>query len=580
MTLASIVGFIIASGIFTLFMFALFASAFSGEQTVRIKKNTILKITLSTPVVDFAHNSIDPITFSVNQQTSLYRTLKAVENAIYDPNIKGMYMDLSQYSINMASAEEIREAMEAFKKSGKFIICYADNYSQGAYYFATVADKIYLNPYGSAMLSGMSSQVMFYKNMLDKLGIEMQVIRHGKFKSAVEPFMVDKMSPENREQITAYMGSIWNFLMEEISKSRNISVEELNRLADQLTLNTAESALQHGLVDGIMYKDEVIAELCEKMGVDSEKKLNIVNFSDYVKLKKKESDQKNKKDKVAVVYASGDIVMGESTGNVSSEYISKAIRRVREDETIKAVVFRVNSPGGDAQASEIIARELELTAKEKPVIVSMGSLAASGGYWISTPGSVILANHTTLTGSIGVFGMAPNVQKGMNDFTGLTVEAVNTNEHSDAGSIFRPLSQYEKDFLQAQVEDIYDKFITKVADSRHMTKGAIDSIGQGRVWSGVNAHENGLIDAFGGLNTAITVAAERANITEYHVVERPMPKGSPMELFMSFMDAKIFGADQPVSNDLKRTFSKYEHIIDAITRPGVKARMEYDIELQ
>lgn len=547
-----------------------------SESPVEVKKNSILKVSFDIPVVDFNNaSSIDPFTLSVSPEPHrLLNVLETIEHAAIDPNIKGIYMDLNNMNISLSVAEEIRGAIEGFKLSGKFVIAYADNYSQGSYYFATVADKVYLNPYGRAILTGFSPQVMIFTKTLEKLGIEMQVIRHGKFKSAIEPFVNKEISPENREQILAYTGSIWNYLIEEIGKSRNIKVEELNNIIDNILSRDAQSALSHKLIDGIMYKDEVVSELCQLMNVDSEQKLNIVNFSDYLKLLRSASTSR---DRIAVIYASGEIVMGESSSYVSSDYISKAIKRARYDEKVKAVVFRVNSPGGDAQASEIIARELELTAKEKPVIVSMGSVAASGGYWISTPGSVIIANHTTLTGSIGVFGMVPNIKKGMEEFTGIRVDVVNTNKNSDfLTSIYRPLNNTEKEFMQEMVEDVYDKFITKVSNSRTMTKEAVDNIGQGRVWSGVNAYENGLIDDFGGLKEAIMVAADRANLTSYRIIELPVKRSQLEELMSTLLSADV---QTGLQQELAKIFSKYSYLINSITQPGVKARMEYEIDL-
>lgn len=547
-----------------------------SESPVEVKRNSILKVSFEVPVVDFNNTSnIDPLTLSISPEPyRLFNVLETIEHAAVDANIKGIYMDLSNMNISLTAAEEIRRGLEEFKQSGKFIIAYADNYSQGSLYFATVADKVYLNPYGSAILTGLSPQVMIFTRTLEKLGIEMQVIRHGKFKSAIEPFVNKEISPENREQILAYTGSIWNHLVEEIGKSRNIKVEDLNNIIDNVLSKNAQSALEYKLVDGLLYKDEVIDELCKLVNVDSEQKLNVVNFSDYLKLSRSASASK---DRIAIIYASGEIVMGESSTGVSSNYISKAIKKARYDEKVKAVVFRVDSPGGDAQASEIIARELELTAKEKPVVVSMGSVAASGGYWISTPGSVILANHTTLTGSIGVFGMIPNIKKGMEEFTGIRVDVVNTNKNSDfLTSMYRPLNNTEKEFMQEMVEDIYDKFITKVSNSRTMTKEAVDNIGQGRVWSGINAYEIGLIDEFGGLKEAIIVAADRANLSTYRIVELPIKRSQLEEVMNMLLSAEVKSG---VQQELTKIFSKYSYLINSITQPGIKARMEYDVDM-
>ena len=573
--LASFIGAFVAFGVYTLFFVGMIG-AITSESPVEVKKNSVLKVSFDVPVVDFDNSSnIDPLTLTISPTPyRLLNILRTIEHAAIDPNIKGIYMDLSSTAISIAAAEEIRRALEEFKQSGKFVIAYADNYSQGSYYFASVADKVYLNPYGRAILTGISPQVMIFTKTLEMLGVEMQVIRHGKFKSAIEPFINKEISPENREQILAYTGSIWSYLVEEIGKSRNIPVEELNNIIDNVLSKNAQSALSLKLIDGAMYKDEVVSELCKLMGVDTEKDLNIVDLSDYQKVSRGASTGK---DRIAIVYASGEIVLGENTSGVSSGNISKAIKRAHYDEKVKAIVFRVDSPGGDAQASEIIARELELAARKKPVVVSMGSVAASGGYWISTPASVILANHTTLTGSIGVFGMVPNIKKGMEEYTGIRVDVVNTNKNSDfLTSIYRPLNDTEKAFMQEMVEDIYDKFITKVANSRTMAKEAVDNIGQGRVWSGVNAHENGLIDDFGGLKEAILVAAERANLTNYRIVELPIKRSQLEELVSTLLSVE---AQSSIQRELTTLLSKYSHLMNSLAQPGVKARMEYDVEM-
>ena len=577
MLLASFIGALVALGICTILFLGVIGAMISfGEKPMEIKSNSILKISLDTPVVDFSNSSnIDPLTLSISPSPhSLLSVIQAIDNAAVDPNIKGIYMDLGNMAIDLTASEEIRRTLKDFKSSGKFIIAYADNYSQASYYFATIADKVYLNPYGSAILTGISPQVMIFTKTLEKLGVEMQVVRHGKFKSAIEPFINKEISPENREQILTYAGSIWKHLVGEISESRQINVDELNRIIDNVLSRNADSALAYKLIDGIMYKDQVVEELCQLMNVESEQKLNIVRFSDYLKLSKKTSASKNR---IAVVYASGEIIMGESYTDISSEYISKAIKKARYDEKVKAIVFRVSSPGGDAQASEIIARELELAAKEKPVVVSMGSVAASGGYWISTPAGTILANHTTLTGSIGVFGMIPNIQKGMEDFTGIKVNVVNTTKNSDfLTSVYRPLNSVEKEFLQETVEDVYDKFVTKVSNSRAMTKEAVDEIGQGRVWSGINAYEKGLIDEFGGLKEAILTAAAKANLSDYRIIELPIKKSALDDLMNSLLSSE---ASTQLNTKLTDVFGKYKYLLNSITNPGIKARMEYEIDL-
>jgi protease-4 len=404
----------------------------------------------------------------------------------------------------------------------------------------------------------------------------MQIIRHGKFKAAVEPFMMKEISSENRAQIMAYIGSIWNSILQTISKARDISMDDLNAIADKLTLVVAQDAVDKKLVDELLYKDELLDKLCTYTGAKSEKQLKFISISDYAMTPKKAT--KFSKNKIAVIYASGEIIRGEDDNNVMSVNMSNAIRQARTDTAVKAIVFRVNSPGGDAQASEIIARELELAQKAKPVIVSMGELAASGGYWISTPGEVIMANQTTITGSIGVFGMIPNVQKGLNEKLGISVNTVETNKYAGFPSIYRPLQAVEREYLQKIIEDIYSKFVNKVSTLRDITIAEVDSLGQGRVWSGSNALNNGLIDRFGGLKDAIALAVEKAGVGDnYRIIELPR-EDSPLGRIFSLMGTRIKGKSN-IGNELEYAMKHYEYIMNAVTHSGIMARMSYNVEI-
>lgn len=579
MLLASFLGVIIAM-IFGFLLLLGTISAFLSFQSepVEVKPNSILKISLDSPIVDRASSDpfdgLDLMSLSIQPSIGLNDILKSIDRAKSDPNIKGIYLDLTTVLAQPATVEEIRQALTSFRESGKFIVSYSDSYSQLGYYLGSVADKIYLNPFGDFGLYGMRSEVMFYKGLLDKLGVDMQIIRHGKFKSAVEPFILEKMSPENREQIMAFMGSIWNHILETISTARNISVDDLNKMANNLEFNSAEDAKNKGFVDELMYKDEIIAELCKYTNKTSEKDLRIVTLSDYTKSPDKSA--KYSKNKIAVIYAQGEISQGEGNGGIKSTDLSRTIREARTDTTIKAIVFRVNSPGGDAQASEIIARELELAKQVKPVVISMGNLAASGGYWISTPGDIIFANRTTITGSIGVFGQIPNIQKGLKDIAGISVDVAKTNSHADMMTIYRPLDPVEKEHIQKMVENIYSKFITKVSTFRGMTASAVDSIGQGRVWSGSNALEIGLIDRFGGLNEAIQYAIELSGVSEYRIVELPKAKNT-IDQLLSMMSTKIKG--QFNKGEIERAFERYDYILKAIEKPSIQARLPYDVVL-
>jgi protease-4 len=571
MLLASMLGMLILNALVFVILISMIAIIGSGDP-VSVKDNSILKISLNKPLEDRAGiPTIDIINFEVMTNLGLNNILNGLEQAKYDNRIKGVYLELSSVQAGIASVEEVRNALLSFKESGKYVLAYAEGYSQKAYYLATVADKIYLNPFGSIDFGGLSAQLTFFKGLLDKLGIDMQIIRHGKFKAAIEPFTLNKMSDENREQIKSYTGSIWNYILQTISASRDISIEELNRIADNMELAMAEDALNKKIVDKLFYEDEMIAELTRYSGGTS---LNTISIDKYYTAPL--PFQAGGKQKIAVIYASGEIMPGEGDTEIMSKNITEAISKARKDSTIKAVVFRVNSPGGSANASEFIARELEITRAKKPVVISMGDLAASGGYWVSTPGDKIFAHHTTLTGSIGVFGIIPNIEKAAKEKVGITFDVVTTNEYSDFPSITRPLKQVEKDYLQKNVEFIYTQFTNKVAKSRNLSVEKVDSIGQGRVWSGVNAFDIGLIDYFGGIKEAIQEAARLADISDYSIVELPKEL-STFEVLMKTLETK---ASKSLDSELVHSLKHYTHLINSIKNFGVVAKLPYEIEIE
>jgi protease-4 len=546
-------------------------AAIGSDAPVMVKDNSILKISINKPLEDRAGiPEIDIINLEIKTNLGLNNILNGIEQAKYDNRIKGVYLELSNIQAGIASVEEIRDALLNFKESGKFILAYAESYSQKAYYLATVADKIYLNPFGSIDFAGMGSKLTFFKGLLDKLGIDVQIVRHGKFKSAIEPFTLSKMSDENREQIKSYIGSIWNYILQTVSASRDIDIAELNRIADNLELSMAEDALNKKFVDKLFYQDELVAELTKYSGGNS---LNIIDIDKYYTVP---FSLPGKKDKIAVIYASGEIMTGEGETDIMSKNMIEAIGKARKDSTVKAVVFRVNSPGGAANASEFIARELEITKAKKPVVISMGNFAASGGYWIATPGDKIFAHHTTLTGSIGVFGLIPNIEKVMKEKLGITYDVVMTNEHSDFPSLTRPLKQVEKDYLQRNVEFVYSKFTSKVAKSRNLSVERVDSIGQGRVWSGVNAFDLGLIDYFGGIKEAIQEAAKLADISDYSILELPKEL-STFEMLMKTVETKV---SQSPDNELIRSLKHYEFLINSIKNFGIVAKLPYMVEIE
>ena len=579
--LATVLGVIIAGLLLFLIMIgSIGAMVSSQDQPVKVKPHTILHLTLDQPIMDRSNKNpmenFDFGSFKPTTQLGLNDIIENLDKAKNDPNIDGIYLDLTVIPTGIATIEEIRNALIKFKESGKFILAYADVYTQTTYYMASVADKVYLNPEGEFAFIGMRSEIMFFKEAMEKLGLEPQIIRHGKFKSAVEPFMYTKMSDENREQIMTYMGSIWNHLLEGISKERQLSVKALNDMADNLTIKNAQAAVENGLIDGLKYKDEILADLAERTEKTDDKKIETINLSKYFKApgEKKKSLEKNK---IAVVYASGSVIMGEGQeGTIGSDRISKAIREARKDSTVKAIVFRVNSGGGSALASEIIWREVKLAQEVKPVIASLGDVAASGGYYIVAPAQKIIASPNTITGSIGVFGLLFSGKDLLNNKLGVHVDVAKTNKFADMGSFNRPLTAQEREIIQFGVEEIYDTFISHVAEGRNMTKEQVDEIGQGRVWSGANAIEIGLIDGFGGLNDAIALAAEAANLEKYRVVEFPKLK-DPFEQILEDLQGNAMTSI--VKNQLGNEYKYYETLQNAKQMQGIQARIPYEIEI-
>ncbi len=582
-TLATIVGVILASIIGFFLFFGVVGSIISSTQdkTVKIKPNTVLQIKLDKQIVDrTSNNPMENFNFQSFQpepHLGLNDILKNIEAAKTDDNIKGIYLDLTVIKTGIATIEEIRDALLDFKKSNKFIISYADYYTQASYYLSSVADKIYVNPQGIIELKGLHAELMFFKGTLKKLEIEPEIIRHGKFKSAVEPFMLEKMSDANREQYNTFMGSIWDKFLQGISEQRNISINDLTKYADNLTIRNPKSALKYHIVDGLKYKDEIISELKNLVKIEQNKKLKIISLTKYTNVPKTHKYKHLSKNKIAVIYAQGEINMGKGTDKtIGSEKLSQTIRKARLDSTIKAVVLRVNSPGGSALASEVIWREVYLTKLVKPVIASMGDVAASGGYYISCAADTIVASPNTITGSIGVFGILLNGEKFLKNKLGITVDRVKTNKYADFGSFTRPMTGAERDIIQTGVEDIYDTFLTHVADGRNMTKDAVDEIGQGRVWSGVNAKKNGLIDVFGGLNKAIEIAAEKANLEKYRIVSLPKqvdPFSQIMKQLKGDIELSI------LKNKLGSDYKYYDKLQKLTKIEGFQARLPFDIDI-
>ena len=554
-----------------------------AESSTTVKPNSVLYMKLDYDIpdrtTDKGFSAFNFSSMEMSDGTGMNEILRNIEHAKTDPNIKGIYMELSSIPTSTATLQEIRSKLLEFKESGKFIVTYGESYSQSAYYMASIADKVILNPEGALDLHGMASQIMFYKHLLEKLDVEMQIVRgpNNRFKSAVEPYFLDKMSEANREQMDKLLGTVWGQILQGISESRNISVEQLNQIADNLeTMFNAQKALDYGLVDNLYYKDQVLDELKGLTG--SNKDINAIGNANYAKSYKDKNVSKNE---VAIIYASGQIFdgKGDEEANIYSENLSKTIRKAREDENVKAVVLRVNSPGGSAVASAIIGRELDLTKEVKPVIVSMGNYAASGGYWISAKGDYIFADPTTLTGSIGVFGTFPNAQGFLNDKIGLTFDVAKTNENADFPNFTQPLTEFQYNKLQEMVGKTYNDFTQRVAEGRGLRQTFVDSIGQGRVWAGADAIGLGLVDKLGDMEDAIAYAVEKANLgNDYKVTEWPKQK----DFFTRLMESmnKTDELDAAMKQKLGVYYNYYKGLENLNNNTGIQARMPFDLVIE
>jgi len=578
---ATIVG-IFAVSIIGLFLFAMVIGAIiaSAEKQVSVENNSMLLIDTSRRLVDRAPNDpfedLDIPGFSKIKSLGLNDIAQSLENAVDDDRIKGIYLKLSIVNGGMATTEEIRNLLLDFKKTCKKpIYAHADQMmmDQKAYYLATVADKIVIHPEVAVDFRGLGGEMMFFKNALNKIGVEMQIVRHGKFKAAVEPFILDKMSKENREQQLTYMTSLWNHMLNGISKERNISIDRLNSLADDVqTFNKGEMAKIAGLVDAVEYKDQVLDDLREITGIKGSKDVPSISASDYADVNV--SERSVSRNKIAIIYASGDIGISMGGEFIDGNELSKEIRKVRQDSSYKAIVLRIDSPGGTVFDSETIWREVKLAAKQKTLVVSFGNVVASGGYYLSCAADKIVASPNTITGSIGIFGTIPNIGELLNNKLGITTDVVKTNKNSDLLTLTRPMTDYERQLLQRNIEDGYNTFISHVAEGRHMTKAQVDSIGQGRVWSGQNAKEIGLVDEFGGLKQAIALAAEIQGIDEYRIVSLPnLP--DPFEEFFKTGTDNIRASF--LKNELGEQYRYYEYFKKVSSFNGVYARMPYDI---
>nr|DAF45284.1 MAG TPA: signal peptide peptidase SppA, 67K type [Siphoviridae sp. ctBLh2] len=585
--LAALLAFVLGSLAILLFgMFILFAIAGSMERTVTVKEGSILRIDFSEVINDAP--SSDPLagfdfrTLQSTRQLSLLKVLRTLEAAAVDDRIEGIYLRMNGTGgvTGTALIEELREAIELFKQSGKFVVAYNETYSQGQYYLASAADRIYLQPEGGMDWSGLSTSLMFYKGLFDKLDLKAEVFRPTvcKYKSAVEPYILDRMSEANREQMQALVDSMWGTIAEAVAASRGIDVERLNEIADKLQVTLPEDALKYGFVDGLLYEDQM-KEVFAELGVedDGEGNYDFVSLGDYASMVGVDLDNLGA-DRVAVVYADGQIVDGEGYGDaVYGNSLAAELADVRRDEKVKAVVVRVNSPGGSALASDVIWREMELLRAEKPVVVSMGSYAASGGYYISCPADVIVADRLTLTGSIGVFGMFLNPIDALKNKLGITLDGVKSNASAGMGSV-EPLTPAQRASIMRGVDKVYETFTQDVAAGRNLPIEKVLDIAGGRVWSGSDALGIGLIDAYGGLKTAIALAVDKADLGENFRVVEVTQQPSGLAAMLSTLNVSVRKAF--VRSELQELFGGYDRVQRLLRMQGVLMYSPYEVELR
>ncbi len=580
-TFASIVGFFISLTLLFFFFISIsyfVASSIEGGETISVSNNSILKVKLDftvperTQLIPIASFASIP---SFDKTIGLNDIIKSIKKAKNDNKIKGIFLDLDNLEIGgIAKIDAIRRALGDFKTSNKFIIAHGNSISEKAYYLGSVADSIFITPTGTLEFDGFSMEMSFYKKALDKLEIEPQIFQHGKFKSATEPFKFSKMSNENREQLKAYLNSVYKNFISNISESINKPATELVNIANNLEINSAEDAVKFGLVNKLKYRDEVGSLLKRIVGISPDKNLKIISLKKYVHSKSSTVSSKNR---IAIIYANGEITEGKGNENsIGTKNIIAAIRKAKKNKRIKAIVMRVNSPGGSPLTSDMIWREINLAKKVKPFIVSMSDLAASGGYYISCAADSIVAEPNTITGSIGVFGIIPNARKFFNDKLGITFDRVKTNPNSGMMTFTTPLNGLQKKSIQKQVNDIYMDFAGRVAEGRRMTFEQVDAIAQGRIWSGIQAKEIGLVDELGGLDVALKIASEKAGIKNYKIIEYPHTKEpfeKIMELFSSSIDKTFF------NNKIPEQFRQIAKASEVLTKSGVLVRLPFEFRI-
>lgn len=576
---ASIFGTLIALGI-VLVLFILIAAALGDTKKVTVAPNSVLELKLEKQVKDYApksDNPFDEILGLNDEKIGLNSIINAIENAKYDENIKGISITTLGVNAGIAQTQAIRNKLLEFKETGKFVMAYADMYDQKSYYFSSVADSIFLNPVGSIDFKGLSSEVLFYKDLEEKTGVTMEVIRHGKYKSAVESFLYNKMSDDNRAQITAFLSSIWSEMVADISKSRALTEEAVNRIADNLLGRNATLAIESNLIDESLYLDQYTDKLKAMLGILKVDKLNKVSIQDYI-ASGKGRIRSSASDKIAVIYAQGEIIYGKGNEDlIGQDLIINAFKKATDNKSVKAIVLRINSPGGSALASELIWREMKLATIKKPIVVSMGNVAASGGYYLACGADRIFAEPTTITGSIGVFGVIPNMSKLANTI-GINAEQVRTNNGADY-SVFEPMTDKFRAVTTEGVEAVYNTFLERVAEGRKMEIEEVNAIAQGRVWSGVDALNNGLVDELGNLEDAVKYAAELAETTDYKVRDYPNYSIDLEDRFSSFPFIKT--KEKVLLEELGEDNYRVYKTLKALSKlKGIQARLPFMIAIK
>ena len=579
--LAAIIGCLIAFGIMFVMFLVLAALIGQGEDTVVVKDNSVLEIQLQTPINDYVGmDESNPFAGLFNVNQGLDEILHAIRVAKEDNKIKGISLNNNVLMAGLSQTQAIRDALTDFGESGKFIYAYGDFYTQKDYYLASAANEVFLNPVGAMDFKGLSTEVLFFKDLQEKSGIKMEVIRHGKYKSAVEPFLANEMSEANRTQIKELLDALWQSMLTNISESRDISVEDLNQIADTLGTRTSKYAALSGLIDEIVYFDEYESMIKEKIGIDTAEDINYVPISDYIRTAGK-IKLNSGNDKIAVIFAQGEIWYGEGGSDVIGQgIINDALKKAREDKNVKAIVLRVNSPGGSALASDIIWREIEITKQSKPVVVSMGDVAASGGYYIAAGADKIFAEPTTITGSIGVFGTIPNISE-LAENIGVNAEQVGTNKNSVDYSLFEPMNDSFRSNVLEGIEASYETFLDRVAQGRGITMAQADSVAQGRVWSGVDAKRLGLVDELGGLDEAIEAAAKMVGLDNYGIRKLPKYKSDFEKLMEDLGGATTKSKESIIQQEIgAEAYVVLKEIKQAMQNKGIQARMPFTLNIK